>query len=187
MQNRQTSYRVGDYIAYEYGGTLFPETVILREEVTGRMGQELTIAVSVRRGTAEKRWIQVVTDTSENQRNNVTDALYEVVNDNSKRLENTHTEVLRLYEWVLPPSGKDHGKTREVKREVQLSPKVLIPVKCLVGLEEIDGRTVRREYCTSRHFLWTNISSTYTDTKNGEVLYYMKILTWGNSCAAYQA
>lgn len=74
-----TRYRVGDYIVYRYSGAFSTAPVLLREGVRAQQGNRLRIDVTLTRGDEVRRWIQVLTDTAENQQNNVIDGLYEVI------------------------------------------------------------------------------------------------------------
>lgn len=74
-----TRYRKGDYVTYRYAGLFTPEPVELRERVVAQDGNRLTLDITATRGTQQLHWEQIVTDTPDNQRNNVVDALYEYV------------------------------------------------------------------------------------------------------------
>ena len=83
-----THYRVGDFVVYSYTGEALPQPVTLREEIVQREGLRLHIQVEARRGSQVRRWVQVVTDTAENQANNFIDELYELIGTERRRLAN---------------------------------------------------------------------------------------------------
>ena len=93
----RTRYRVGDFVVYRYSGAFTTAPVELREEVRAQEGERLRIDVTLARGSERSRWVQVLTDTPENQRNNVIDALYELVNEHAVRLDNVdNRDAFRL-------------------------------------------------------------------------------------------
>jgi hypothetical protein len=176
-----TRYQKGDYIVYEYGGTQCPVIVVLAEEILEKKGNVLTIEVEVFRGKERKHWIQVVTDTPENQKNGIVDELYEIIEGEKIRLENDDNNAVReLYRWVIPPEGERLSKAVLVQKRLVLPGRYYVTAQCARHMEQINGRPVRVERCLSGEFLWTNISVSMVDTQNQEIIYYMKVMKWGN-------
>lgn len=70
-----TRYRPGDYIVYRYSGSYSEQPVFLEERIERVEGNRLWIHVIASRGEERREWIQVVTDTAENQEHNRIDEL----------------------------------------------------------------------------------------------------------------
>jgi hypothetical protein len=174
-----TRYRVGDHVVYRYGGTTLAAPVVLTERIVAQAGNRLEIEVTAVRGEEARRWVQVVTDTPENQRNDVIDELYEVVDGERRRLPNEgNRDVMRLYEWTLPAmegalrferneevvvelGGRGHACTRETNQAT------------------IAGRPARFIRHTCPDFLWTNGPAMFRDDASGEVLWQVEVVDPG--------
>lgn len=181
MARIETRFRVGDYVLYEYSGSWLPASVRLTEEVTRQDGNRLTIEVRARRGDDERRWIQVVIDTPEHREGNMVEELYEIVDGDIRYLENKgNADVRRLYEWVLPPRGKQLSETRKSERRISLPDGSELAAECSQYQVEIGGRIVAVEYCRSQEFLWNHISLRYWDAATDAVLFEAKVLRVGN-------
>lgn len=164
-----TRYRVGDFIVYRYSGAFTAEPVLLREEIVSQEGNRLEIDVTATRGEERRRWIQVVTDTPENQSGNVVDELYEVVGGERKRLDNPgNRELLRLYEWtVLTPDGPA-TETGSERRTIRLAGKAF---DCEVRLGSIPwrGRPLRLETSRCPDLVWTHGPARFWEDGKGDV------------------
>jgi hypothetical protein len=171
-----TRYRVGDRVVYRYGGATLHAPVMLTERIVAQTGNRLEIEVTAVRGEETRQWVQLVTDTPENQRNDVIDELYEVVDGQRRRLSNEgNRDVMRMYEWTLPAmegalrferndavtidfGGQRHTCTRETNRAT------------------IAGRPARFIRHTCPSFLWTNGPALFRDDENGEVLWQVEVV-----------
>ncbi len=116
-----SAYRIGDQVTYRYSGSYSAVPVTLEERVLAKEGLQLTIEVQATRGAEQLTWVQVVTDTAENQRAGVVDALYEVVDGERRLLANAcanadNADLMRLPLPDLPrvsvdeQTGADHGR-----------------------------------------------------------------------------
>lgn len=182
MEPVDTKYRVGDYVIYEYIGTYVKEPVFLTEKIIRQNGNRLTIQVEAHRGKEKREWIQIVNDTKENRENNVVDELYEIVNSQNIYLSNKNNQdVLRLYEWVLPPSGEKISKLEKTTVKIQIPGIDFLKAECTKHLQKIEIRKVEVTHCTSQEFLWTQVSSHMQDTATGEILYQMRVCNWGRN------
>jgi hypothetical protein len=72
------------------------------------------------------------------------------------------------------------GKERKHWKRLVLPGRYYVTAQCARHMEQINGRPVRVERCLSGEFLWTNISVSMVDTQNQEIIYYMKVMKWGN-------
>ncbi|RJO65151.1 MAG: hypothetical protein C4523_16455 [Myxococcales bacterium] len=172
-------YRAGDYVIYEYTGALLDAPVKLEEEILEQEGLRLTIDVVATRNDERREWIQVVTDTPENQRNNVVDELYEVQNGQRVRLENAdNADLLRLYEWTEPPKGGPLAPPVQEPRKVE-GPTGKVTAYCAVGSWMVENRPAHFEYCASNEFLWTHLSMRLIDAATGKALYEMRAVESG--------
>ena len=182
MAEQPTQYRVGDFIEYIYTGFYLPEPVLLREEILEQHGNRLTIDVQAVRGEASKHWIQVVTDTDENQKSDRVDQLYEWVNGQLQHLTNeANRDAHRLYEWIMPPQGQALSQPVHVDTFVDIPPGLRVRAQCTRAQQQIGQRLVEVEYCSSAEFLWTNLSATFLDLRTRETLYAMRIHQWGST------
>lgn len=163
-----TRYRVGDTVTYRYSGAALCMPVFLRESVVAREGNRLRIDVTARRGAEVRSWVQLLTDTPENQRANRLDALYEEGPDGRlTRLENAdNRDLYRLYEWtVVNPDGKaSEVGTTPCERTVGTT----LACTCTRGRNAWQGRPVRFESAACPGFVWTHAGSRFWLDDTGE-------------------
>lgn len=174
-----TRYQVGDYVVYRYSGAFTPAPVSLREVVLEREGDRLVIEVTATRASEQRRWLQVVTDTPENQRNNVVDELYEVVGGSKIRLENRdNLDLYRLYEWVvLQPDGKAAEVTTR-RGEFSVSGKTFA-CEVSAGKNSWRGKQVRFEMQECPTFLWTHGPGRFWVDDTGEDIMRVEVVEAG--------
>jgi hypothetical protein len=177
-------YQVGDYVIYRYGGRLTPEAVTLTERISKKEGPRLTIEVEALRGSAARRWIQVVTDTPENKRKNVVDEIHERVGSALRQLANPdNRDLVRLYAWTLPPcsgSAQSAGKT-ELEMPVA---GVRFRCECDKSLVECGGEPAQLELCDCPDFVWMHASGEARALATGEVLWKLEVAEFGNRLKA---
>jgi hypothetical protein len=162
-----TRYRVGDTVTYHYSGDALCTPVELRESVVAREGDRLRIDVTARRGAEVRSWVQVLTDSPENQRANRLDALYEEAPDGRLvRLENPdNRDLYRLYEWtVVDPDGK---ASEVEKAPCERTLGTTYACTCTRGRNAWKGRPVRFESATCPGFVWTHAGSRFWDEETG--------------------
>jgi len=151
-----SAYAVGDRVVYSYDGSFSERPVVLTEEVVAVEGLQLTITVSVTRGSDELHWIQVVTDTPDNRDNNVIDELYEVVDGERVRLANEGmTDIMRLYAWTLPPCGPPVEPLSAETREVMIAG-MQTSCTCERQRMQCDGQTSEMTSCDCPDFVWAH-------------------------------
>lgn len=174
-----TRYRVGDFVVYRYSGAFSPVPVVLRELVRAQEGHRLRIDVTATRGAEELRWIQVLTDTPENQRNNVIDALYQVNDGTPVKLDNhDNRDAFRLYQWTLiMPEGravdvKQHACERSIGD-------VSYACTCTTGKNSWHGRALEFEEVECPDFLWTHAGGRFGDAASGEDVHRTEIIEVG--------
>lgn len=108
-----TRYRIGNRVTYRYTGAhLTAGPVSLEERIVSRGDNNvLHIQVTARRGPDTKQWLQVVTDTPANQRNNIVDALFLIEDGQRRPLDARDPQTLfDLYAWTLPPTFTPRGE-----------------------------------------------------------------------------
>ncbi|MGC4120002.1 MAG: hypothetical protein QM765_36570 [Myxococcales bacterium] len=180
----RTRYRVGDYVVYRYEGRGLAEPVTLREEVTAQEGNRLRIDVTATRAADERRWVQVLTDTPENQQANKLDALYESKSGAFVRLANEgNQDVYRLYEWTLfnpdkPASGVLKSECRRPVLAHELT------CRCTNAQSEWKGAVLLFEATECPDFLWTNGPSRFTDAATGEDVLKVEVVEQGRKASA---
>jgi hypothetical protein len=171
-----TAYRVGDRVEYRYAGSSLSGEVVLTERITKVEGNRLTIEVVARRDGEEHRWLQVVTDTPESQRDSVIDELYEVRGGLQVRLPNhDNADIFRLYAWTLPPQfdGKPTGASR-ASTSWRLDE---VDYVCTAesGSVASAGRPLSFRFVTCPDFLWTNGPAEITD-ESGAIVWSREIV-----------
>lgn len=141
--DRASDHEEGGWVVYRYDGAYTPQPVELREEVARVDGLELTIEVEARRGDETRRWVQVVTDTEENRRNNVVDALYEIVDGERRELPADQEHLLGLYGWTLPPCAPGEGSPDSEHRTLDVAGRTyectceMVPMLCEEAAAEL--------------------------------------------------
>ncbi|MCS6797121.1 MAG: hypothetical protein NZ898_01095 [Myxococcota bacterium] len=179
-----TRYRVGDYVVYEYRGAWTTAPVILRERVTAREGNRLRIDVTAERGSEVRRWVQVVVDTPENQRNNVVDALYEARDDGFVRLPNEgNRDLFRLYEWVRFEPDGPATDVQTVSCERSFGGRIHA-CTCTRGRTRWNGRPVVLDQARCPDFLWTHGPGGFRDPTTGEEVFWIDVLESGRHADA---
>jgi hypothetical protein len=174
-----TQYRVGDFVVYSYTGEALPQPVELREEIVQRDGLRLEIQIQARRGKEVRRWIQVVTDTPENQANNVIDELYELIGSERRLLANNdNRDAYRLYEWTFPPTIKGRGGRTSFSRTVSIEGQPM-QADCQRMPVAAGETPAIMENCTSRAFLWTNIFGHLYRESDNTTLWQVSVETYG--------
>lgn len=181
----RTRFRLGDYVVYRYQGPGLAEPVTLREEVTAQEGNRLRIDVTATRdGGAERKWIQVLTDTPENQKANKLDALYESLGGGYVKLSNEgNQDAYRLYEWTL--FTPDKPASGILKSECQRP--ILghdTTCRCTNGQTEWKGAVLLYEATECPAFLWTNGTSRFTDAATGEDVLAVEVVEQGRKAAS---
>ena len=170
-----TRYREGDWVIYRFEGASDEPPVEMTERVISQRGNQLEVDVVMRRGDEERHWVQVVTDTPENQQNNVVDALYEVVDGERRQLPNVDNEdIIRLSSWIFAPidgqttpegesaveleiAGERHQCTRRTTRAVS------------------SGRPARMIVHTCPSFLWTHGPGSLRDLETDEPIWTITV------------
>lgn len=152
-----SKYKKGDKVVYSYTGSFSAVPVKLTEEVLSvTAGNVLEIKVTAERGKAKRSWIQVVTDTPENQRNNLVDALFELdEHGQKKQLKDIRSELFRLYEWTLPaPMDTPPKDSKRTKEKVDiLGTEYVCDVER--GENKVGGKKVTFAFRQCPGFLWT--------------------------------
>ena len=169
-----TRYRVGDFVVYEYSGSQSPRPVVLRERIVEQRGNVLHIEVEARRGEQVRRWVQVVTDTPENQKQNKVDALWEL--RDGQRVERDpadQKELYRLYEWTLPPHFEDYSPKGITRKWVSIAGR---RTDCAVQSAKVvvKGQEATLELATCEAFVWTNGEGRLTRS-DGTVLWQVQV------------
>ena len=173
-----TRYRLGDFVVYHYGGPALAEPVTLREEVTAQEGNRLRIDVTATRKTGTRAWVQLLTDTPENQHDNVVDAVWEKADAGFVKLENAkNRDLYRLYEWTLfMPDKPMHGVTQEPCREGVAGRR--LACTCRFGLTTYKGASVRVKESECPDFLWTHGPSDVWPVE-GEPVFFVEVVEAG--------
>lgn len=175
----QSRYRKGDFIHYRYSGTYTPAPVDLREVVADQHQLLLQIDVEATRGGERRKWIQIVTDTEFNQKNNVVDALYVVDNGEKRKLKNlNNNDLYALYDWTyvvpegIPTDLSEAAVTKTIGGATY---------QCLAkrGRTHLKGKPVRFEEVDCKDFLWTHAGAEYVAEESGEVVYRAEIIEVG--------
>ncbi|MEZ4224275.1 MAG: hypothetical protein R3B13_25220 [Polyangiaceae bacterium] len=174
-----TKYRQGDWVLYRYSGSFTSAPVMLREEVTKQCGNHLEIEVNVERASERRRWLQVLTDTPENQANNVVDELYVYEGDEKRRLANEkNADIYRLYEWtVVNPDGKPTG----LSTTSGWSALAGLPFRCqrTMGESSWQKRPIGFESSDCDAFLWTHGTVRFWEKDGGADVLRVEVLDFG--------
>ena len=174
-----TRYRVGDHIQYRYSGENTPSPVLLDESIVAQTGNRLEIRVVAKRGAEQREWIQVVTDTPDNQKNNRVDELFEVTGGARRKLENKdNRDLYRLYAWVVfTPDGRATDTKLESKNLVIGS----TSYSCQThrGKNSWHGRALRFVENECADFLWTHGPASYTDERTGHDIWRVEVSSYG--------
>ena len=128
------------------------------------------------RGEERRRWVQVLTDTPENQENNVIDELWVEREGELVRLENKgNAEVYRLYSWTLPPQleAPSPGPTQEAT--LTLGEETL-SCTASTGTAKLQGQPVSFSFLTCPDFLWTHGEGTIGPSE-GPPLWQMRVVS----------
>lgn len=173
-----SKYRKGDKVVYAYTGSFSAVPVKLTEEVLSvTAGNVLEIKVTAERGAAKRSWIQVVTDTPENQRNNLVDALFELdEHGQRKQLKDIRSELFRLYEWTLPSpmDTPPENSTRSKEKVDILGTEYLCEVER--GENKVAGKKVTFAFRQCPGFLWTKGPSELL-TESGAPVWKVDVLS----------
>jgi hypothetical protein len=173
-----TRYRLGDYVVYRYAGPALAEPVTLREEVVAQEGLRLRIDVTATRPSGERAWVQVLTDTPKNQRDNVVDALWEKVDGRYVKLANRkNRDVYRLYDWALfkpDKPSRDIG-SEPCKAEIAGA---IFHCTCSYGMTTFKGTSVRVKETECPDFLWTHGPSDVWP-EVGEPVFFVDVVETG--------
>ena len=174
-----SKYEVGDYVVYKYYGSYRPEPVILTEKILSRIGNKLEILVDWKSGKESRSWKQFVTDTPFNQKNNIIDKLVRIENGKETELPNKdNLDIFKLYEgtYLMPQHSpslvKDEKTTVTIGEDSYLCRTRVYKTKVL-------GRHADLTVTDSEEFKWTNVSSSYKDSKGG-LIYSVEVLEHGN-------
>lgn len=174
-----TRYRAGDYVVYRYTGAFTPLPVTLSEQVIKQQGNRLEIYVLAERGEERLEWVQVVTDTPENQRNNVLDQLYLLEHGKRVLLENKdNKDAMRLYRWTLiMPEGRARDRDRD-PCEKYFGGRTFACI-CDTGENTWRGEEIGFEGTTCPGFLWTHGPARMWSTDSEETVYKMEVKEFG--------
>ncbi len=160
-----TRYQVGDRVEYHYSGAFTSAPVRLTETVIAQEGERLRIDVEVARGADLRRFAQVLTDTPENEKNNVVDALYELGAGAPVALD-PQRDLLRVYEWTfIRPDGKATD-VKTARCEETIAGRAYA-CTCRTGRNVWRGRPLRFETSECPEFLWTHGPSRFWDDATG--------------------
>lgn len=173
-------YRKGDFVVYRYSGLYSKEPVELRESIAAQDGKRLTIDVVATRGSEKRRWQQVVTDSPDNERNNVVDELYEYAGGERRKLDNAgNADLKRLYEWtVIVPDGKPEDvHTDRAMLEVGHDN---FTCNHTTGKTKWHGRSLAFETFDCPEFLWTHGRVRYWDPATGDEILRADVAGMGN-------
>lgn len=175
----QSRHRKGDFVHYRYSGTYTVAPVDLVEQVTDQHNLLLAIEVRATRGTESRNWVQIVTDTEFNQKNNVVDALYIVENGARRKVKNVNNNDLYvLYDWtyVVPEGVPTALGEADVERTIGGAKYACHARR---GKTHLKGKPVRFEEVDCKDFLWMHADSTFTDEASGEIAYRAEIVEVG--------
>ena len=173
-----TRYRLGDYVVYRYGGPALAEPVTLREEVVAQEGSRLRIDVTATRQSGERAWVQVLTDTPRNQRDNVVDALWEKVDGRYVKLANRRNrDLYRLYDWALFKPDKPSRDIGSEPCKVELAG-AIFKCTCSYAMTTFKGTSVRVKESQCPEFLSTHGQSDVWP-EVGEPVFYADVAETG--------
>ena len=161
-----TRYRVGDHVEYQMTGEFSAAPVRLVETVVAQQDNRLRIDVEISRGEEKRSFAQVLTDTPENQENNVVDALYELGPDGTAKQLDPQRDLLRIYEWsIIKPDGKaTEVKSSKCDKTITFRSYECV---CTTGKNVWHGRPVRFENAVCPDFLWTHGPARFWDETSG--------------------
>jgi hypothetical protein len=176
-----TRYRAGDFVHYRYTGSFTPAPVDLHERVLAQKGDVLEIEVTIRRGAEQRQFVQVVTDTPENQKSNVVDELYVLEGGARRRLENQkNIDLFALYDWtfVIPDAEPTDRSDREVARTIGG-----VAYRCTAhaGRMKLRGRPLRFEQVDCPQFLWTHADGRFVDEETDEIVHEVEVVATGHA------
>lgn len=163
-------YEVGDYVAYRFSGSFRESPVLLSEEVIAKDGDHLTFLVRWTSGAQRRAWMQSVTDTPENERDNRVDRLVEILSSGEAvPLANAgNADLLRLYAGTyLRPDAPPHDVRQEAVVVTVCGRKVR--AQRTRGRQAVAGKDYEFEEDVSPDFLWTRVGARYGQ---GEDLLY---------------
>jgi len=161
-----TRYRVGDRVEYHMTGEFSAAPVRLVETVVAQQDNRLRIDLEISRGDEKRSFAQVVSDTPENEENNVADALYELKPDGTAAQLDPRRDLMRVYEWTLiKPDGKATDvKTAKCQKTITDR---TYECACTTGRNVWQGRPVRFENAVCADFLWTHGPARFWDEASG--------------------
>ncbi|OGS09200.1 MAG: hypothetical protein A2270_06470 [Elusimicrobia bacterium RIFOXYA12_FULL_51_18] len=174
-----SKYEAGDYVIYKYYGSYRPEPVILTEKILSKTGNKLEILVDWKSGKEGRSWKQVVTDTPFNQKNSIIDKLVRIENGKETELPNKdNLDLFKLYEGTyLMPQHSPRLINEEKKNLPVGNDNYLCRVR--VYKTKVMGRHADMTVTDSEEFKWTNVSSSYKDSRGG-LIYAVEVLEHGN-------
>ena len=144
----------GGFVVYRYDGTYTEAPVTLEEEVTGVEGNRLTIEVTATRGEETRRWVQIVTDTEENRRDNVVDELYEIVDGERRALAaDDPATLMRLYGWTVADCGGFGDATAREARALRIGD-ASYACECVRRPATCEGAPAVMETCECPELAW---------------------------------
>lgn len=183
-ESEMTRYREGDWVEYRYVGAASDPPVVMTERVIAQRGNQLEIEVVLRRGDEERHWIQVVTDTPENQQNNVVDELYEVVDGERRRLANEdNSDIYRLSSWIFGPIDGQTTPEGEASIELEFAGR-LHHCQRRTTRATSSGRPARMITHSCSTFVWTHGPGTLIDLETSEALWRVTVEGAGNSASS---
>jgi hypothetical protein len=175
----QSRYRKGDFVHYRYSGTYTTSPVEFVEVVADQHGLVLEIEVDATRGEEHRTWLQIVTDTPYNQKNNVVDALYVVENGQKRKLKNVNNnDLYALYDWtyVVPEGIPTDLAETDVDRTIG---GVTYHCRAKSGRTHLKGKAVRFEEVDCKDFLWTHAGAQFVDEESGAMVYRAEVVEVG--------
>lgn len=174
-----TRYQPGDYVVYRYSGSYSEQPVTLEERIDRAEGNRLWIHVTAYRGDEQREWIQVVTDTPENQERNAIDELYEVRGGHHVRLSNEdNRDLLRLYSWTLPPCEGDLDIHATETRSMTIVG-ARFECNCVAATQMCSNRPAQMEACDCPQFLWTHASANIHVAEASIALWDVEVIEHG--------
>ena len=175
----QTRYRTGMFVTYRYEGSYRATPITLHEEVVEQQGNKLTIEVHVDAGDEQRTFRMHMTDTPENQRNNVVDALEVRDGETWRALPNQqNADLMRMFEgtFVMPD-----GPAQEVVTTNEKCMAAGREFDCSVtrSVQTVDGKLCQVLDANAAGFIWSHVSAEYRTKDSGEVLYLVQVVAFG--------
>jgi hypothetical protein len=172
-------FHKGDFVVYRYSGLFSTEPVEVRERVVEQNGNHVTFDVVATRGSEQRHWSTVVTDTPENARGNVIDALYEYTGAERHKLDNANNaDLVRLGAWTVLADGKDDNVHSE-RAMLEVGHDSFTCDRAF-GTSHWHGRALKFERFECPDLLWKHGRARYWDESTGEEIFRADVADLGN-------